>query len=128
MKKNGWNPVQVHARFINEMRRARQAGVLLIFGTDCGSEIMVHGQQYKALYGETQMGSSPMEALLMATRDAAKALGKEKELGTVEPNKMADLVILEADPLADMRNLGKVNAVMKAGKLYKPAEVISRQK
>ena len=51
--------------------------------------MLVHGQQYKALYGETQMGSTPMEAILMATRDAAKALGKEQELGTVEAGKLA---------------------------------------
>ncbi len=119
MKKAGWNPEQVQARVVNETQRARRAGVLLIFGTDCGAELMVHGQQYKALYGETQMGSSPMEALLMATRDAARALGKQDSLGTIEPNKTADLVILEADPLADMRNVGKVYAVMKAGRLYK---------
>jgi imidazolonepropionase-like amidohydrolase len=126
--KSGWDPNQVQARFVSEVRRARKAGVLLIFGTDCGAELMVHGQQYKALYGETQMGSSPMEAILMATRDAARVLGKQNELGTVEPGKMADLVILEADPLADLHNLGKVNAVMKGGRLYKPTELFDRQK
>ncbi len=128
MKKSGWDPKQVQARFVSEVRRARKAGVLLIFGTDCGAELMVHGQQYKALYGETQMGSSPMEAILMATRDAARVLGKQNELGTVEPGKMADLVILEADPLADLHNLGKVNAVMKGGRLYKPTELFDWQK
>ncbi len=85
---------------------------------------MVSGQQHRALYGETQMGSSPMEAILMATRNAAKLLGKEKELGTVEPHKLADLVILDADPLADMRNLSRVSAVMKGGRLYRPAELL----
>jgi imidazolonepropionase-like amidohydrolase len=122
MKKQGWNPQQVQARFAGEMQRARTAGVLLVFGTDCGGELMVHGQQYKALYGESQMGSTPMEALLMATRDAARVLGKEAELGTVERGKLADLVIVDADPLADLRNLAKVHAVMKDGRLYFPAQ------
>jgi len=128
MKKSGWDANQVQARFIRDVQRARKAGVVLIFGTDCGAELMVNGQQYKALYGETQMGSSAMEAILMATRDAAKVLGKQNELGTVEPGKMADLVMLEADPLTDLHNLGKVNAVMKAGRLYKPPQLFEGPK
>jgi imidazolonepropionase-like amidohydrolase len=118
MKSQGWNPEEVHARFIRGMQQARQAGVLIGFGTDCGSEIMIPGQQYKALYGETQMGSSPMEAILMATRDGARVLGRENDLGTIEPGKFAELIILDANPLDDMRNLAKLNAVMKGGKLY----------
>lgn len=128
MKKQGWDPNQVQARFTGEMQRARQAGVLLLFGTDCGGELMIHGQQYKALYGESQMGSTPMQALLMATRDAARGLGKEKDLGTVEPGKLADLLIVDADPLADLRNLGRVHAVIKGGKLYLPAEILAGRK
>jgi imidazolonepropionase-like amidohydrolase len=118
MKKQGWDPRQVQARFVRETQRARQAGVLLVFGTDCGGELMIHGQQYKALYGESQMGFTPMEALLMATRDAARVLGREADLGTIERSKLADLVIVNADPLADLRNLGDVHAVIKDGRLY----------
>lgn len=128
MKKQGWDPAQVRARFAREMQRARQAGVLLVFGTDCGGELMVHGQQYKALYGESQMGSTPMESLMMATRDAAKVLGREKDLGTVERGKLADLLLVDDDPLADLRNLGKVHAVMKGGKLYFPGEILEGAK
>jgi len=123
MKKQGWEPRQVQARFVGEMQRARKAGVLLVFGTDCGGELMVHGQQYEALYGESQMGSTPLEALLMATRDAARVLGKEAELGTVERGKLADLLIVDADPLSDLRNLARIHAVMKGGRLYFPAEM-----
>ena len=63
----------------------------------------------------------------MATRDAARILGREKELGTVEPGKFADLVILDVDPLADLRNVGRVHAVMKGGKLYEDG-LIATQK
>lgn len=122
MRRQGWDPRQVQARFVGEMQRARKAGVLLVFGTDCGGELMVHGQQYKALYGESQMGSTPMEALQMATQDAARVLGKERELGTVERGKLADLIIVSANPLTDLRNLARVHAVMKGGRLYFPAE------
>jgi imidazolonepropionase-like amidohydrolase len=127
MKSQGWNPEEVQARFIHGMRQARQAGVLIGFGTDCGAGIMIHGQQYKALYGETQMGSSPMETILMATRDAARVLGRENDLGTVERGKFADLIIVDANPLDDLRNVGKLNAVMKGGKLYASYRSLSPQ-
>lgn len=107
------------------LERARKAGVLLGFGTDCGGELLIHGQQYKALYGETQLGSSPMQALLMATRDAARVIGRDRELGTLEAGKLADLVIVGADPLADIRNLSQVIAVVKGGVLYRPAELLN---
>jgi len=126
MRKQGWDPQQVQARFVGETTRARKAGVMLVFGTDCGCDLVIHGQQYKALYGESQMGSSPMQVLLMATRDAARVLGREAELGTLEPGKLADLVVVDANPLADLRNLAKVHAVMKDGQLYFPAEMIGK--
>jgi imidazolonepropionase-like amidohydrolase len=86
---------------------------------------MMHGEQYKALYGESRMGSSAKEAILMATRDAAAAIGKGDELGTVQAGKNADLILVNADPLVDLRNLYQVFRVIKAGIVYDPAELIS---
>jgi imidazolonepropionase-like amidohydrolase len=128
MKQAGWNAAQRQASFIQEVERARGAGVLLVFGTDCGAYGMIHGEQYKALYGEAKMGSSAMEAILMATRDAAVALGKGDELGTIEPGKIADVIIVDEDPLADLRNLHQVYRVIKGGSVYNPAELISASK
>ncbi len=128
MKQSGWDAAQRQAGFSQEMRRAHQAGVLVVFGTDCGAYGIVHGEQYKALYGETRMGSSAMEAILMATRDAAAALGKAAEMGTIEPGKLADIIIVDADPLADLRNLSQVYRVIKGGAVYDPAELISSAK
>jgi imidazolonepropionase-like amidohydrolase len=65
-----------------------------------------------------------MQAILMATRDAAQALGKTNELGTIEAGKLADLVILNADPLLDLRNLHQVFRVIKDGHVYDPAELL----
>ena len=128
MKKRGWSASQRQSGFILEVQRARKAGVLLVFGTDCGAYGMVHGEQYKALYGESMMGSSAMEVILMATRDAAKALGKENEIGTIEAGKLADLVILNANPLTDLRNLHQVFRVIKDGLVYDPADLLSASK
>jgi len=60
-------------------------------------------------------GLSPMEVILAATRNGALALGKQKELGTVEAGKRADLLLLSADPLADIRNLRRIERVMVSG-------------
>jgi len=62
-----------------------------------------------------ESGLSPMEVLVAATRNAARAMGREAELGTVERGKAADLVALGADPLADVRNYQRVKWVMKGG-------------
>jgi imidazolonepropionase-like amidohydrolase len=96
-----------------------------VFGTDCGAYGMMHGEQYKALYGESRMGSSAREVILMATRDAAAAIGKGDELGTVQAGKTADLILINADPLADLKNLCQVFRVIKAGIVYDPAELIA---
>src|SRR5262249_19821338 len=66
---------------------------------------------------------TPIEALQCATRNPAKFLGKVKELGTVEQGKIADLVLLEANPLDDIRNTTKIAAVVAAGKLLPKAEL-----
>jgi imidazolonepropionase-like amidohydrolase len=128
MRESGWNATQRQANFVAELQQARETGVLLVFGTDCGAYGMIHGEQYKALYGESMMGSSAMDVIVMATRDAAKALGKAKEIGTVEVGKLPDLILVAADPLADLRNLRQVFLVIKGGVLYDPAEMLSALK
>jgi len=128
MTGSGWSAAQRQASFSQEIQRARNAGVLLAFGTDCGAYGMVHGEQYKALFGETRMGSSAMEAILMATRDAAAALGKADELGTIRQGLLADLIVVDADPLKDLRNVHLIHRIIKGGSVYDPAELISAMK
>jgi imidazolonepropionase-like amidohydrolase len=125
MKEGGWNAVERQTGFIRQIQQARSAGVLLVFGTDCGAYGIMHGEQYKALYGESRMGSSAAEAILMATGAAAAAIGKGDELGTVQAGKNADLVLVNADPLADLRNLHQIFRVIKGGIVYDPAELIA---
>src|SRR3546814_8523970 len=57
------------------------------------------------LQAMVEKGMSPMDAILAATRNVAKAYGKSEHYGTVEVGKMADLLILDADPLADITNI-----------------------
>ncbi len=64
---------------------------------------------------EQQM--TPMDALLSSTRNIAEAYGKSSELGTIEPGKRADLLVLDADPLADVENYGRIAHVVKDGRV-----------
>jgi adenine deaminase len=64
-----------------------------------------------------QAGFTPLEALRAATLDPARFLGRDRDFGTVERGKVADLVLLDADPLADIRNTRKINAVVLNGRL-----------
>ena len=60
---------------------------------------------------------TPLEALHAATAGCARILGAEGDLGTIEPGKWADLVPLDADPTADIRNTRRIRAVLQAGRL-----------
>ena len=64
-----------------------------------------------------EMGISPMEAIVAATRNGAEALGLEHIIGTIEAGKDADLVLVEGAPLSDLGALRRVNRVFKEGKL-----------
>jgi imidazolonepropionase-like amidohydrolase len=62
-------------------------------------------------------GLTPLEAIRAATSDAAHILGAEQEIGTVEEGKIADLVLLDADPLEDIRNTREIWKVIKGGEI-----------
>ena len=66
-------------------------------------------------------GLKPEEALRIATWNGAYFIGAHREIGSIAVGKLADLAILDADPLADIRNSSKVSMVMKGGRLYQTA-------
>lgn len=98
-------------------QRAYQAGVKIAFGTDQG--VAPHGENAKEFVYMVNAGMKPMDAIKTSTLEAAKLLGVEKELGTIESGKLADLVAVPGDPLADINLMTKVSFVMKGGKVYK---------
>jgi imidazolonepropionase-like amidohydrolase len=105
------------------MHKARKLGIKLLVGTDTGNNTFmrygeVHAKELEIFvkYG----GYSPLEAITAATRDNAYAVGLEGKLGEIEAGKLADLIMLDADPLADITVLqgGKhLTRVIKDGKL-----------
>ena len=97
--------------------RAYQAGVKIAFGTDQG--VAPHGDNAREFIYMVEAGMPPMKAIQAATLEGARLLGVEKDLGTVETGKFADLVAVPGDPLADIKLMTQVSFVMKTGKVYK---------
>jgi imidazolonepropionase-like amidohydrolase len=94
---------------------ALAAGVPMAMGSDAGTEFNPHGRNAREFSHLVHNGMPPMGAILAATRDAARLLGLDGALGTLEPGKLADVVAVPGDPLADIRMLERVGFVMKAG-------------
>ncbi len=96
----------------------RAAGLGFLAGTDFGDPFLYPGASLHDELAElVASGLTPMEALQAATRNAAAFFGTLDSLGTVERGKVADLVLLEADPLADIRNTQRIGAVVIHGEL-----------
>jgi imidazolonepropionase-like amidohydrolase len=107
---------------------ADQTGVPLLAGTDLGDPYVVPGF---AFHDELQLlvaaGVSPLHALRSATIEPARALGLADELGSIQSGKMADLVILDANPLSDIRNTRRIRAVVLNGR-WLDADKLARLK
>ncbi|GAA4345281.1 amidohydrolase family protein [Flaviaesturariibacter amylovorans] len=119
------------ARFrksLDVVRMLHENGVLVLAGTDLGNPFVYAGSSlHDELSLFVEAGLSPLAALQTATLNAARFLGKEREIGTVTQGKLADLVLLEANPLADIANARKIHAVVMNGKLLTRADLDALQ-
>jgi imidazolonepropionase-like amidohydrolase len=97
--------------------KAYRAGVKIAFGTDTG--VGPHGLNAREFAYMVEGGMPAMDAIRSATAVAAVVLGAAEELGTVEAGKLADLIAVSGDPLADVSVLEDVRFVMKDGELHK---------
>jgi imidazolonepropionase-like amidohydrolase len=97
------------------IRLARMAGLRIGAGTDAGSPLTPHSSLVDELLTLVEAGLSPLEALKSATYDAALTLGKENEIGRVEPGHVADLILVSENPLEDLRRLRSPSSVWKEG-------------
>lgn len=110
----------VEAMAVENVRVLREAGVVILAGTDVGNPFLVPGQSlHRELERLTEAGLSPLEALQAATLLPARVFGLEDSLGTVEVGKLADLVLLEANPLESISNTQRVRAVITDGRLFR---------
>jgi imidazolonepropionase-like amidohydrolase len=100
-----------------------RAGIMLLAGSDIAGPRIPGFTLHEELALLVESGLTPLEALQTATLNPAKVLGKTADLGTIEPGKLADLVLLRADPLADIHNTQGIAAVVVNGKLLGRAEL-----
>jgi imidazolonepropionase-like amidohydrolase len=94
-------------------------GVRFLAGTDLANPYIFPGfSLHDELANLVEAGFSPLDALRAATIEPARFLGAADSLGTVAQGRVADLVLLDADPLADIRNVGRIQAVIVDGRVY----------
>jgi imidazolonepropionase-like amidohydrolase len=98
-------------------QKAMRMNVKIAFGTDAGA--FEHGTQAREFRMMVDYGMKPIDAIRAATVRASELLRMEKQIGTIEPGKFADIIAVEGDPLADITTLQRVRFVMKAGQVYK---------
>ena len=99
--------------------KMRRAGVDLLAGTDVCNPYCFPGFSLpEELARLVHAGLTPMEALQAATINPARYLGKDREMGSIHADKLADLVLLNADPMEDIRNTTKIRAVFANGRVY----------
>jgi imidazolonepropionase-like amidohydrolase len=107
--------VEVH---IPSFKKAMVAGVKIAFGTDAGG-FPWHEPMAQEFSRMVELGMTPAQALLSATKNASELLDKAGELGVVAPGAYADVIAVEGDPLRDIEVMKNVTFVMKDGKVFK---------
>ena len=109
---------------LENVRLAKKAGVVLLAATDVDIPMGVPGLSlHEELVRLVEAGLTPLEALQAATLNPARVLGLVDSLGRIEPGKLADLVLLDANPLENIRNTQKIGAVVADGQLYRRADL-----
>ncbi len=114
--------MQKELEVVNAMHKA---GIPFLAGTDTppGVYIFPGFSLHEELQRFVAAGFTPLEALRTATLNPAKFLGRENELGTIEKGKIADMVLLDANPLEDIRNTQKIAAVVANGRYFSRANL-----
>ena len=123
------DPVAVRQKFVEHeldmVKKLNQAGVPFLAGTDCpaGVDVLPGFSLHLELQRFTAAGFKPLQALQAATLNPANFLDKQNDFGTVEKGKLADLVLLDANPLDDIGNTKKIAAVVADGRYFSRADL-----
>jgi imidazolonepropionase-like amidohydrolase len=118
-------PVEPPKIAMANLKRVQDAGITVVMGTDAGNIGTLHGPSvFREMRLMVESGLTPLEVLRSATWNAAKTMGLEGRAGEVEAGMLADLVILDADPLTDVSNLSRIYRTIKGGVVYDPAQLM----
>ena len=101
-------------------KHALRDGIQIAMGTDAGTPFNFHGENAQELERMVSLGMSPMQAILASTSAAARLIGIQDQVGTIEKGKLADLLLVEGNPLRRidlLRDRNRIIGVMQAGKL-----------
>ena len=106
------------------LKRVFDAGIPVVMGSDTGFFGVFLGAASRVeMELMVEAGLTPIDAIRAATINAARMIGREKELGSLDAGKQADLLILDASPLEDIRNVGRIFRVVKGGVVHDPARL-----
>jgi len=109
---------------LENVRLANEAGVVLLAATDVGVPLQVPGFSMHVQLGRlVEAGLTPLEALRTATLNPAQVLGLANSQGSIVPGKLADLILLDANPLDEITNTQRISAVVADGRLYRRADL-----
>lgn len=125
IRRKGEHYIESHLRTV---ARAAAAGVKIAMGTDAG--VAGHGHNARELSLLTEVGLSPMQAIVAATRTAAECLALDDRVGTLQAGKLADVLIVDGDPLVDIRVLldrERIETVIKDGRIVKSGRAGGRR-
>lgn len=103
-----------------EFRMILKKGVKISFASDMGMPYLYHGENARELNSLVELGMTPMAAIVSATNTAAQVIGIDDQVGTIEVGKIADIILIDGDPLKNMEILqaeDKIKMVMKEGKI-----------
>ena len=104
------------------MQQAFGAGIPIVMGSDTGFPgVLLTVATHMEMELMVEGGLKPVDAIRSATINPARMLGREKDQGSIEPGKVADLVILDANPLEDIKAVRRIYRVVKGGVVYDPA-------
>jgi imidazolonepropionase-like amidohydrolase len=110
---------------LENLKKVWDSGIPVAMGTDAGNVGTLHGPSvFREMELMVKAGLTPLQVLRAATVGGARAMRMERDLGAIETGKLADLLILDADPTKDTDNLTRVHSVVKGGKEFLPEELM----
>ena len=117
-------PIRPPTVSMQNLKKLWDAGIPIAMGTDAGNIGTLHGPGvFREMALMRDAGLTPLQVLRSATTNGARAMGRD-DLGAIAPGKLADVVLLDADPLADVANFSHAQNVIKNGVVYDPKVLI----